>query len=109
MAGGKHLTSSALDELVASIVHWSFAVCGDTSAHTHETHSPAVNNTTVTSSHPLSADEQRSVTNTGELDTQTLLSEVDSLANTVASKLNVSDGRCVFLSRQVSYFLHFNL
>ncbi|CAD5221044.1 unnamed protein product [Bursaphelenchus xylophilus] len=31
IAGGRTLTSSALDELVASLVHWSFNICGGAS------------------------------------------------------------------------------
>jgi hypothetical protein len=101
LAGGKHLTSSALDELVASIVHWSFQICGDASASQNDHTSFNLSNVTA---NPLS-DDQRSVKSANDAHSQSAINECDSLSVGVTNKLVLSDSKCVILSRQVrSYF-----
>lgn len=84
------MTSSALDELVASIVHWSFAICGSTSnqeqADAHH-HRQKVRS-------QLSADDQQSISS-ATLPVGGTTNDSDYL-----SGASSTDARLVILSRQ---------
>lgn len=101
LAGGKHLTSSALDELVASIVHWSFEICGDAASPQSDHHNHTAPAAVPTTSHL--SDDQRSVTSATEIQSNPAIpNDSESLATATAAKLVLSDTRCVILSRQVN-------
>lgn len=97
LAGGKHLTSSALDELVASLVHWSFSICGGDSAHHHDIANLARSNTNLAAaSTSHQSDDQRSINSNSELNVTA--NEADT---TSSPQLSTSDTKCIILSRQV--------
>lgn len=95
------MTSSALDELVASLVHWSFSICGGDSAHHHDISNLARSNPNlIVASTSHQSDDQKSITSNTELN-------ANATENELALTQATTDSKCIILSRQVSLLFVF--